>query len=581
MKRKTHLLMLALVLAVSVLALGLFSAARAETASVLLEKGIYTEQTVGDLDAAIKIYQQIIDDPEANGQYAAEATYRLGTCHLKKKQQAEAVKAFRALVREHPDQEQWVAKAKLRLARLISPNPAALMPPDTIVYAEIGNPGHQVEKIVNMLKGTPLANPLAVIGGSGRPATAPGKNRSRSKGPGDILSALLNPSMLEEFKKIRGLAVGLTDLPFGRQVPMVAVLYPGESDALRGLVTAGLLMTGEPIEPIEGMQALVIGGGDVACAFDDNVIIIASPSEQLRWCVRQYKGITQEPSLATANRSFQTLTSQQARQKDALTLWGNPAVIFSAFEKQLGQSGRQRRMAQRLRAIDGIIDFENIEGAVARLIIDEKNPYVEVIVAFKDGHECLAYDLIRTPELSKAGFEAVPAEALGVVSIALGEFQEGSEQGQAAQKAVKRLTGLDIGREIFDNIEQVTFFVMPPGGSMAQSALAKRISFIAPRVGLAITSRDPQQTRQLLDTLMSIPKLFVSAQTPEESEAPEPQPGRYLLTKMRGEEVYCYVGQAGRSTVVALEGDVLEASLASVRMGNCQPCQDLESTPAS
>ena len=34
----------------------------AESNTVLLEKGIYTEQTLGDLDEAIKIYEQIVAD---------------------------------------------------------------------------------------------------------------------------------------------------------------------------------------------------------------------------------------------------------------------------------------------------------------------------------------------------------------------------------------------------------------------------------------------------------------------------------------------------------------------------------------
>ena len=64
---------------------------------------------------------------------------------------------------------------KLRLRRLTSPSPAALMPPGTLVYAEIGRPGDQVEKIVQMLKGTPLANPLAAMGGGPRRTSRPSR----------------------------------------------------------------------------------------------------------------------------------------------------------------------------------------------------------------------------------------------------------------------------------------------------------------------------------------------------------------------------------------------------------------------
>ncbi len=43
------------------------------TPSQLLEKGIYTEETVGDLDKAIEIYQQAIDSAKANRTILAQA----------------------------------------------------------------------------------------------------------------------------------------------------------------------------------------------------------------------------------------------------------------------------------------------------------------------------------------------------------------------------------------------------------------------------------------------------------------------------------------------------------------------------
>ena len=65
------------------------------------------------------------------------------------------------------------------------------MPPEMIVYVEIGSPGQQVETILNMLKGTPLENPFNVISmtktparpeaimGSGRTAAVPRTSSAR------------------------------------------------------------------------------------------------------------------------------------------------------------------------------------------------------------------------------------------------------------------------------------------------------------------------------------------------------------------------------------------------------------------
>jgi hypothetical protein len=80
--------------------------------SQLLEKGIYAEETKGDIDGAITIYQQLVAEAKANQALAAKAQLRLGQCLLKKKQQAEAMAAFEKLIREFPDEKELVAKAR-------------------------------------------------------------------------------------------------------------------------------------------------------------------------------------------------------------------------------------------------------------------------------------------------------------------------------------------------------------------------------------------------------------------------------------------------------------------------------------
>ena len=84
----------------------------AESASDLLEKAIYTEETVGDLDAAIQIYRKIVDEDKANRHFAARALYRLGSCLLKQEKKDQAEEAFKALILQYPDQKELVAQAK-------------------------------------------------------------------------------------------------------------------------------------------------------------------------------------------------------------------------------------------------------------------------------------------------------------------------------------------------------------------------------------------------------------------------------------------------------------------------------------
>ena len=90
------------------------SAACAATASPseLLEKGIYNEETKGDLDSAIAIYQQLVAEVNVNQSLAAQAQFRLGKCYLKRNRTAEATAAFQKLIHDFPNEKELVAKAR-------------------------------------------------------------------------------------------------------------------------------------------------------------------------------------------------------------------------------------------------------------------------------------------------------------------------------------------------------------------------------------------------------------------------------------------------------------------------------------
>ncbi|MGC9970069.1 MAG: DUF3108 domain-containing protein [Bryobacteraceae bacterium] len=101
------------VLAVALMAaLSAGSPAAAQTVSELLQKGIYTQETLGDLDGAVKIYRQLLATAKENRGYAAQAQYRLGVCLLAKGETAEAAKAFQAVIDNYAEQKDLVEKAR-------------------------------------------------------------------------------------------------------------------------------------------------------------------------------------------------------------------------------------------------------------------------------------------------------------------------------------------------------------------------------------------------------------------------------------------------------------------------------------
>jgi hypothetical protein len=501
----------------------------------LLQQGLYAEEVEGNMDSAIKAYNQVAKDASAPPNQVAQALYREGMCYLKLKDEASARTVLERLVTDYSSQTELVEKARPVLDELTDFDPAALMPPGTLVYVEFGSPGRQVETVLNMLKGTAFENPLAAVAG---------QRTIGEKSPGDIVNALLNPSMMAEFKKIRGSAVGVTGLAQNNP-PMVSVLYPGQSDALRGVILAALGMAGTPGQPLEGMQTIEIKDFG-AVAYDDKVFITAHPASQLEWCVKQYKGLITEPTLASNNKSFAKLGKAE-RQKNSMTVWANVGEGYA----QLLQLFPAGQIPPGILSANAFMDFTNIDELTLIESLETNGLAWKGDITFKDGHHCLAYNLIRTPNISRAALKAVPAEAIALASFSLSQTDQG--QAEKVRAEVQNITGLDLGREIFANIEQITVFALPASHSASSTANG----FLPEHLGLVITSRNPEQTRQVLATILGT----MSAGQPNANTSD------YKIGKNGQQEVHCYVEQVDGTTVLSLNREVVNASVAAIKNG--------------
>ncbi|HZL41896.1 MAG TPA: sugar-binding protein [Verrucomicrobiae bacterium] len=514
-------------------------AASGASTSELLQRGLYAEEVEGNVDSAIKTYAQIIKNSSAPANLVAQALYHQGMCYLKLKDEASARAALERLVTEYPGQTEVVDKARPLLEDLTNFDPATLMPAGTLAYVEFGSPGRQIETVLNMLKDTPFENPLAAVGGQ-----QPGENSQ--KAGRNVMAALLNPSMMAEFKKLRGSAVGITGFK-DNHPEMISVLYPGKSDALRGLILAGLGMAGHPGETLEGMQTVQLPE-DMSAAYDDKVVIVARPASQLTWCVRQYKGLTSEPSLASRNEGFARLGKTQ-RQQNALTLWAN---VNEGYARLL-QMFPDGKVPREILSANAILDFKNIDELTLTETVEPNGLGSKTEIRFKEGHQCLAYDMIRTPNITKAALESVPSEAVAIASFSLN--QANATQAESVRTRIQNVTGLDLGRELFANVEQITLFVMPAeaSGTDAGSPMG-----IANRVGLAVTSRNPEQTRQIVARLLGTLSTVASGSNSS-------TPGRYKIGSQGNQDLYCYVSQANTTTILSLNPAVADASVAAIK----------------
>ena len=89
-----------------------------DTVSTLLEEGIYAEETKGDLDEAMMIYQNIIDENAGNNADIAEAYYRLGTCYMKTGDDTKAIEMFKKLLTGFREHEEIASDARAQLVKL-------------------------------------------------------------------------------------------------------------------------------------------------------------------------------------------------------------------------------------------------------------------------------------------------------------------------------------------------------------------------------------------------------------------------------------------------------------------------------
>lgn len=90
--------------------------AASKPVSVELREARYTEEMKGDLDQAIKLYEKIAFNAEADRRYIAEALFRLGTCYAKKGMRDKAEVQYKLVIAQYADQTDFVTRAQNEMA---------------------------------------------------------------------------------------------------------------------------------------------------------------------------------------------------------------------------------------------------------------------------------------------------------------------------------------------------------------------------------------------------------------------------------------------------------------------------------
>ena len=204
--------------------------AEAQDAGALLQKGIYEEETVGNIDAAMGIYREVIEKDRESRRSAAEAGYRLGVCYLKKNQPKEAVAAFEDVTTRFADEKEIVQKAREGVAK-----------------ARAGLGGDEVEAAV--------AKAVETIS-------------TLSEGDPRVKTALDSLKGLDQDAVVAALAKHLGSNTANERRAAIYILWMGDFKSIDAAVPGLMKLLSHEEEYTRGMAALALGAKKVAASYD-------------------------------------------------------------------------------------------------------------------------------------------------------------------------------------------------------------------------------------------------------------------------------------------------------------------------
>ena len=351
----------------------------------------------------------------------------------------------------------------------IASNFARLMPADSLGYLEISNPGRHLEELIKMM------------GLTGR-TFEPGHKSTQINLDGFKLSSdfQISPALLKEFKKFRGVAVSISSISQRVGKPIgVAIIHPGDSDLLTGLVETGIQLVPNA-ESIQGYPTFQIEN-EVWMVKTNRLIFASTSRTEIESCVARLNDPRTTNSLDESN------TFQEAKRRhsnSALFAFVDPKVAMKKLEPMLG---RDAAIAQL------VLDIPHMKYVALSTSSTQNGLCTKLNVAMEKDHNSIAYGLFRTVPLGKAAVSHVPADAAVVAGLGL------NPKLALAAEALKdsHVTVLDIGRELFANIEEVGFFVLPE--------LAKQETRI-PEFGCVFVCNNVDKSKALWNHLLSLPE---------------------------------------------------------------------------
>ena len=126
---------------------------------------------------------------------------------------------------------------------------------------------------------------------------------------------------------------------------------------------------------------------------------------------------------------------------------------------------------QEARIANTVLDLEHLDSIVAMLGTDDEGVSLRTQINLKAGHHNLAYAVVRTAPLSRRSLSAVPPGVAAVAMIGLNPPSADADHGPSNSTA----SVMDIGREVFANIEEIALFALPSAGAAPPNGRLRRL----------------------------------------------------------------------------------------------------------
>jgi len=386
-------------------------------------------------------------------------------------QLAQALELFRSVAAAEDASDALRADAQ-HFAEVVSEDLAArdftrLFPAGTLAYAEIEEPGGRIGKVLDLLG--LLQN---------------GRANERLG---------ISPLLLESLLGVDGAAIGLTGINMmgGGAPKSVAVLHPGDMDFIRGLVETMVPAQGRAIEPIADRDSWELEGL-LYVTLSHRLAIVSPDKRQIEGVLDRLDGRKQK-SLATNELLADTLA---LRGDDLLFFCLNTSPIAPIAQ---GVATMQAKDHPRVATAIKLADIGSLRAIAGRVGLNGDGLGLDLNVQMKEGHKSVVFNLLRSAPLDGRAFESIPEGAAFLASVGVngsGVMQVGLRD-EAGDPIV---TLMDVGRELFANIIDISVFGMAPLHGTPETSV--------PEIGYVVRVNDPARSRELWNLGLTIASLF-------------------------------------------------------------------------